>query len=251
MVGSPLGWECKTDGSIHSEVVDKQLEGPLLTPVSSVGRYPVLSSKKDAQILKKNSSHCLNTKVLSGKESESIRKLRIRAETRNRSSFSSHTISSSRKIRTKKEKVQVQQIKRISAPPPVPGRALAGKTRLPTFIRQSKSSTSTEEPSRISETYLGYEEPIHHIAWEGSDENFHSSGVTCPICENDLCDMPDEYADAYAYTDEYNDDVEPSVLPSVAILSCGHAFHAVCLEGITPEENSSDPPCLFCLSCMS
>ncbi|KAH0742628.1 hypothetical protein KY290_030621 [Solanum tuberosum] len=249
MVGSPLGWECKTDGSIRSEVVDKQLEGPLSTPVSSVGRYPVLSSKKGAQILKKSSSHALNTKVLSGKETESIRKLRIRAETRNKSSFSSHTISSSRKIRTKKEKVQVQQIKKISAPPPVPPRALAGNTRLPTSIRQSKSSTSTEEPSRINDTYLGYEEPIHHIAWEGSDEYFHSSGVTCPICENDLPDMPDEYADAYAY--EYNDDAEPSVLPSVAILSCGHSFHAICLEGITPEENSSDPPCFFCLSCMS
>lgn len=99
MLGSPLGWECKTDGSIRSEVVEKQLEGSLLTPVSSVGRYPVLSSKKDAQILKKNSSQ-----FLSGKESESMRKLRIRAETRNKSSFSSHTISSSSKITTKKEK---------------------------------------------------------------------------------------------------------------------------------------------------
>nr|XP_019070332.1 uncharacterized protein LOC104648142 [Solanum lycopersicum] len=242
MLGSPLGWECKTDGSIRSEVVEKQLEGSLLTPVSSVGRYPVLSSKKDAQILKKNSSQ-----FLSGKESESMRKLRIRAETRNKSSFSSHTISSSSKITTKKEKVQVQQIKKISAPPLVPPRALAGKTRLPTFTRQSQSSTRTEEPSRVNERYLGYEEPVHHIAWEGSDENFHSPRVTCPICEKDLCDMPDEYA----YADEYNDGVEPSVLPSVAILSCGHAFHAVCLDGITPEENSSDPPCFFCFSCMS
>lgn len=63
--------------------------------------------------------------------------------------------------------VQVQQIKKISAPPLVPPRALAGKTRLPTFTRQSQSSTRTEEPSRVNERYLGYEEPVHHIAWEG------------------------------------------------------------------------------------
>ncbi|XP_055822952.1 uncharacterized protein LOC129891574 isoform X2 [Solanum dulcamara] len=329
MVGSPLGRKCKTNGSMRSEVVEKQLEGPLRTPVSSVGRYPILSSKKDDQILKEKLSHTLNTKVLSGKETESTRELRC-TETRNRSSYSAPTISSSRKTSTEKQKVQVQQIRprlknsvsesiktsevkgtpvpirpplpvtkkieKISAPPQVlkeitpiqtsihpsqptatltkssvlqktsskpqlshqklqnkapvlqskiqksptsqpsvsrseqyvsrrpgiqkttvPPQALAGKTRLPTSIRQSKSSTSTKEPSRIRERYLGHEEPIHHIVWE------------------------DKY---------YDDDVEPSVLPSVAILSCGHSFHAVCLDGITPEENSSDPPCFFCLSCI-
>lgn len=88
------------DGSICSEVVEKHSEGRLLTPVSSVGRYPVLSSKKGAEILKKNSSHGLNTEVLSGKEAECARELRS-TETRKSSSFSSPTISSSRKIRQK------------------------------------------------------------------------------------------------------------------------------------------------------
>ncbi|MCD7452062.1 hypothetical protein HAX54_014902 [Datura stramonium] len=373
MVGSPLGRQCKTNGSICSKVVEKQLEGPLPTPVSSVGRSPVLSSKKDAQILKENSSHALSTKVLCGKETESTRELRS-SETRNRSSFSSPTISSSRKTNTEKQKVRVQQIKpklkkdsvseaiktsqlkdtpapsrspltvptkikKISAPsqvlkeitpiqtsihpsqptathtkssvlqktsskpqlshpkteskapilqskiqksptsqpsqkrtrnqksvsqsepskqyvrrsgtqkPPVPPQDLAGKTKIPTSIGQSKSSTSTKEPSRIRERCLGHEEPIHHIVWEGPDETCHSSEITCPVCENDLSYMPDEYADEYE--EEYYDEVEPSVFPSVAILSCGHAFHAVCLDGFTPEENSSDPPCFFCLSCMS
>lgn len=351
------------NGSVRSEVVEKHLEDPLLIPVSSVGRYPALSSKKGAQILKKNSSHALDTEVLSGKETESTHELR-RAETRKRSSFSSPTISSSRKT---KQKVQVQQIrprfkkdsvseaiktsqvkdapvssrppflipekiKKISAPPHflkkitpirtsihpsqpaathtkssalqrtssepqlshqktqnkapvlqskiqksptlqplkkrirnqnsvsqsgpskqhvsrrygnqktlVPSQALAGKKRLPTSFRQSKSSTSTNE-------CFGHEEPIHHISWEGLDETFHSSGITCPLCENDLSDMPDEYADEYA--NQYYGDDEPSVLPSVAILSCGHSFHAICLDGITPEEISSDPPCFFCLSCI-
>lgn len=372
MVGGSLGRKCKTNGSIYSEAVEKQLEGPLLTPVSSV-RRSVLSRKKDAQIVKENSSHALSTKVLSGKETESTRELRS-TETRNRSSFSSPTISSSRKTSTEKQKVQVQQIKprlkkdlvseatkmsqvkdtpvpsrpplpvpkkikKISSPPQVlkeitpiqtsthpsqptathtkssvlqktsskpqlshqmtqskapvlqskiqksptsqpsqkrtrnqnsgsqsepskqyvrrsatqktsvPPQDLAGKTRNPTSIRQPKISTSTEEPSRIRERYVEHEEPIHHIVWEGPDETFHYAGITCPICENDLSDMPDEYADEYE--DEYYDDVEPSVFPSVAILSCGHSFHAVCLDGITPEENSSDPPCFFCLSCMS
>ncbi|OIT26269.1 hypothetical protein A4A49_25711 [Nicotiana attenuata] len=114
-----------------------------------------------------------------------------------------------------------------------------GKRRIPTSIRQSKSSTSTKEPLRI------HEEPVYHIIWEGPDETFESSGITCPLCENDLLYMPDQYVDGYY------DDVEPSVLPIVAILPCGHSFHSVCLDGIAPEENSGDPPCYFCLSCMS
>ncbi|XP_060171704.1 uncharacterized protein LOC132602911 [Lycium barbarum] len=350
MVGSPLSRKCKMKSSICSEVKENQLEGTLPTSVLSVGR----SSKKDAQILKKNSSHALSTKALCGTETESTRELSS-AETKNRSSFSSPTISSSKKTYTEKQKVQVQQIKprlkkdlesetaktsqvkdmpaprrpplpvpkkikKISAPPQVlkeitpiktsihqspetarhtktqskapvlqsksqkaptsqlpqkrilnqssvrqsepskqyvrrsgtqktsvPPQALAGKTRIPASIGKSKTSTSTKEPSRIRETYLGHEEPkpVHHIVWEGPEETFHSSGIICPLCENDISDMPDEYED------EYYDDIEPSVFPSVAILPCGHSFHAECLERITPEENSSDPPCFFCLSCMS
>lgn len=68
MVGSPLGRKSKTNGSIRSEVVEKQLEGLLPTPVSSVGQYPILSSKKDAQIVKEKSSHTLKLKVVSGKK---------------------------------------------------------------------------------------------------------------------------------------------------------------------------------------
>ncbi|KAK4337628.1 hypothetical protein RND71_042115 [Anisodus tanguticus] len=341
--------KCKTNSSICSKVVEKKLEGPLPAPVLSVEGSPVLSSKKDAKILKKNLSHALSAKASCGKETESTRELRS-VETRNRSSFSSPTISSSGKTNTEKQKVQVQKIKprlkkdpeleaiktsqvkdtpvprrpplpvpkkikKISAPPQVlkeipiqtsihpsqptarqtktqsetpvvqskiqkaptslrkrtlnqnsvsqsepskqhvrrsgtqntsvPPQALARKTRIPTSIGQFKSSTSTKKTSRIRETYLGHEEPIHHIMWEGPDETFHSSGITCPLCENDLSDMPDEDAD------EYYDDVEPLVFPSVAILPCGHSFHAECLDGITPEENSSDPPCFFCLSCTS
>ncbi|KAM3269925.1 hypothetical protein P3S67_029831 [Capsicum chacoense] len=316
-------------------------------------------SKKDAQILKENSSHALSIKVLRGKRTESTPKSRT-TETRNRSSFSSPTISSSGKINTETQKghaVQVQQTtprlkkdsaseaiktsppkdtKKIknSAPPhvlkeitpiqtcihpsqptaphtknselqktsskpqlshqktqskapllqsrilesptsqpsqkrirnqnslsqsepskqyvrrsgtlktSVAPQALSGKTRIPTPIRQSKSSTSTKEPSRSRERWVEHEEPIHHIVWEGPDETFHSSsGITCPLCENDLYDMPDDYADEFE--DEYYGDVGSLVLPNVAVLSCGHSFHAVCLDGITPEENSSDPPCFF------
>lgn len=32
----------------------------------------------------------------------------------------------------------------------------------------------------------------------------------------------------------------------VAILFCGHAFHAECLESVTSEANKSDPPCPVC-----
>ncbi|CAN4084369.1 unnamed protein product [Withania somnifera] len=291
MVGGPLGWKCKTNGSICSEVVEKQLEGPIPNPLSSVWR------SVDALMLKENSSHALSTKVLCGKETESTRELRS-AEMRNRSSFSSPTISSSRKTSTEKQKVQVQQIKprfkkdllseatktsqlkdtpvpsrpplpvpkktkKISSPPQVlkqitpiqtsinPSQPTATRTkssqkstrnqnsgsqcepskqyvRRPVTQKTSpKISTSSKEPSRIRERYVGDEEPINHIVWE----------------ENDLSEMPDEYADAYE--DEYYDDVEPSIFPSVAILSYGHSFHALCLDDITPEEDSSDPPCFF------
>lgn len=60
-------------------------------------------SKKDAQILKENSSHALSIKVLRGKRTESTPKSRS-TETRNRSSFSSLTISSSGKINTETQK---------------------------------------------------------------------------------------------------------------------------------------------------
>lgn len=103
------------NGSMRSEVVEKQLEGPLRTPVSSVGRYPILSSKKDAQILKEKLSHTLNTKVLSGKETESTRELRC-TETRNRSSYSAPTISSSRKTSTEKQKGK-SKFNFLSCPP--------------------------------------------------------------------------------------------------------------------------------------
>lgn len=41
-----------------------------------------------------------------------------------------------------------------------------------TSLWQSKSSTSTNESSRIRESYWGDEEPIHHISWEGMSKIF-------------------------------------------------------------------------------
>lgn len=35
-------------------------------------------------------------------------------------------------------------------------------------------------------------------------------------------------------------------LPVVAVLTCGHVYHAECLENMTPEVNKYDPACPVC-----
>ncbi|KAK1275243.1 hypothetical protein QJS04_geneDACA001510 [Acorus gramineus] len=43
-----------------------------------------------------------------------------------------------------------------------------------------------------------------------------------------------------------DDAITSNNLPVVAILFCGHVFHAECLEQTTPEVNTQDPPCPSC-----
>ncbi|KAF5725892.1 hypothetical protein HS088_TW23G00624 [Tripterygium wilfordii] len=74
----------------------------------------------------------------------------------------------------------------------------------------------------------------HHIKWHGFDE---SIGWSCFLCENDLAHSPTE-------EDEY----ETDKFPDVAVLSCGHAFHDVCLQLSISELQCSDPPCIICAS---
>lgn len=48
--------------------------------------------------------------------------------------------------------------------------------------------------------------------------------------------------------------IDPSICPSepsvVAVLVCGHLYHARCLEDKTSEEESFDPPCPVCMNSM-
>ncbi|KAF5749486.1 hypothetical protein HS088_TW04G01455 [Tripterygium wilfordii] len=73
----------------------------------------------------------------------------------------------------------------------------------------------------------------HHIKWHGFDE---SIGWSCCLCEDDLAHSPTE------------EEHETDKFPDVAVLSCGHAFHDVCLQLSTSNLQCSDPPCIICAS---
>ncbi|KAI4355856.1 hypothetical protein L6164_004588 [Bauhinia variegata] len=60
------------------------------------------------------------------------------------------------------------------------------------------------------------------------------SGYKCLICKRDL-----------SYTPE-GPISQPSDPPPAAVLSCGHTFHDYCLQRITPDDQSKDPPCIPC-----
>ncbi|KAE8665355.1 Inorganic H pyrophosphatase family protein isoform 1 [Hibiscus syriacus] len=59
--------------------------------------------------------------------------------------------------------------------------------------------------------------------------------MICGICQKHLSRKPSLFGNALA-----------SELSVVAILVCGHAYHADCLEQRTSFENRCDPPCPLC-----
>ncbi|XP_019168586.1 PREDICTED: uncharacterized protein LOC109164549 isoform X2 [Ipomoea nil] len=59
-------------------------------------------------------------------------------------------------------------------------------------------------------------------------------GVKCWICNRDIRFTP---------TGPLS---QPAMPPVVAVLSCHHVFHDHCLENITPEDQTEDPPCIVC-----
>ncbi|KAK3011867.1 hypothetical protein RJ639_010528 [Escallonia herrerae] len=73
-----------------------------------------------------------------------------------------------------------------------------------------------------------------HIKWQGSDGPPQPTGQKCSICKRDLSFTAEGLLD------------QPSVPPSVAVLPCGHTFHDQCLNRITPEDQSKNPPCIPC-----
>ncbi|KAK2976592.1 hypothetical protein RJ640_021394 [Escallonia rubra] len=73
-----------------------------------------------------------------------------------------------------------------------------------------------------------------HIKWQGSDGPPQPTGQKCLICKRDLSFTAEGLLD------------QPSVPPAVAVLPCGHTFHDQCLNRITPEDQSKNPPCIPC-----
>ncbi|PIN04417.1 hypothetical protein CDL12_23046 [Handroanthus impetiginosus] len=82
--------------------------------------------------------------------------------------------------------------------------------------------------------------PVHippaplHIKWQGFDGPLEPIGCKCLLCKRDLSFT----AEGRAY--------QPANPPAIAVLPCGHTFHDHCLQKITPEDQSKDPPCIPC-----
>ncbi|XVE71683.1 hypothetical protein DITRI_Ditri10aG0171000 [Diplodiscus trichospermus] len=105
----------------------------------------------------------------------------------------------------------------------------------------SKSETGRNLPSCEDHIVWGEQRICEdHIVWEGFVERIVSLGRSCLLCDGDL-----------ANETEYNADVEHLNPAGNAVLSCGHAFHSLCLLYATPEEKSRDPPCVICASILS
>ncbi|XP_051136069.1 uncharacterized protein LOC127254812 isoform X2 [Andrographis paniculata] len=74
----------------------------------------------------------------------------------------------------------------------------------------------------------------HHIKWKGVEEMVNLTGCKCHLCKRDLSLT----AEGPAY--------QPTIPPPAAVLPCGHTFHDDCLQKITPQDQSKDPPCIPC-----
>ncbi|KAL2484622.1 Uncharacterized protein Adt_29378 [Abeliophyllum distichum] len=73
-----------------------------------------------------------------------------------------------------------------------------------------------------------------HIKWRGFDGLPKPIGQKCFLCKRDLSFT----AGGHVY--------QPAVPPAVAILPCGHTFHDHCMQTITPQDQSKNPPCIPC-----
>ncbi|TKY48001.1 hypothetical protein E2542_SST25415 [Spatholobus suberectus] len=74
----------------------------------------------------------------------------------------------------------------------------------------------------------------NYIKFKGSDQTPEPIGHKCFLCKRDLSYAPEGPIS------------QPPVPPAAAVLPCGHTFHEYCLERITPDDQSKDPPCIPC-----
>ncbi|XVF23342.1 hypothetical protein REPUB_Repub13aG0029900 [Reevesia pubescens] len=72
------------------------------------------------------------------------------------------------------------------------------------------------------------------IKWQDT-KRFELSGHNCLLCKRDL-----------SYTPE-GPVFQPAAPPHVAVLPCGHCFHDLCLQRITPKDQANNPPCIPCV----
>ncbi|XVF23339.1 hypothetical protein REPUB_Repub13aG0029600 [Reevesia pubescens] len=129
-------------------------------------------------------------------------------------------------------------VQSISSVPPVTvtARPLPPLARKGPPIPSLSPATPTYRP-------LARTTPVHssarmstppHIKWQDT-ERLELSGHNCLLCKRDL-----------SYTPE-GPVFQPAAPPHVAVLPCGHCFHDLCLQRITPKDQANNPPCIPCV----
>ncbi|XP_038995340.1 uncharacterized protein LOC120119596 isoform X2 [Hibiscus syriacus] len=73
-----------------------------------------------------------------------------------------------------------------------------------------------------------------HVKWQDRD-SLEPSGYKCLLCKRDLSYRPEGPI------------LPLTAPPPVAVLSCGHCFHELCLQRMTPEDEANSPPCIPCV----
>ncbi|XP_021277164.1 uncharacterized protein LOC110411363 [Herrania umbratica] len=114
-------------------------------------------------------------------------------------------------------------------------KSATGRT-LPSVLVTGTIETTPAKP-RQKQLFCTYED---HIVWEGFDERIVPLGKSCLLCDGDLASKP-----------EHGLDIERLNPSENAVLSCGHVYHSQCLQFVTSEEKSRDPPCIICASILS
>ncbi|KAG8367468.1 hypothetical protein BUALT_Bualt16G0075200 [Buddleja alternifolia] len=103
---------------------------------------------------------------------------------------------------------------------------------LPEFPYRERWDRTFHKPERIRSSSLA----LNAVSSNVRD-------MECGICQKRLRKNPSINLE--------NSMISPNDHSVVAILVCGHAYHADCLEQKTNHEDRQDPPCPFCPSAIS
>ncbi|OMO73973.1 hypothetical protein COLO4_26771 [Corchorus olitorius] len=122
---------------------------------------------------------------------------------------------------------------KLTASPPL--RPLAPKAPAPQLLSKA---TPAQLPRRRSTPVFPrprMSSPPHRIQRQDT-ERLQLSGYNCLLCKRNL-----------SYTPAPEGPVtQPAIPPPVAVLACGHCFHDVCLNQMTPKDEADNPPCIAC-----
>ncbi|XP_021756820.1 uncharacterized protein LOC110721897 isoform X2 [Chenopodium quinoa] len=231
----------RTAASLAQKEAGGGQETPQVTRSSRMGKQPSTPAKKTEEKItspqqvwrEKAQPESTDRRKLSAKRQQS----QLPGVTTRQSS--KMTDSSPSTSKSKKSAIQ----KQVEGKEPSPKERSSKGKQVQKKQTEHKASTSRLhlEPESFR---LEPESYRYHIQWDGNNEPDIQIGVCCSLCEKDLGVAPDSGGD-------YDGEGEFSTIPVVAILSCGHSFHYVCLNLGELEGQQGDPPCVFCESFMS